>query len=96
MIVTRIRYNSICCHFALPVETHLAGSFDMKTARFAEGYFIGDYAGLDARATALLPFLVQTNSGNTGQSHRRVRVALNAQRPGKGAGASSGPYRGAR
>lgn len=46
-------------------ETHLAGSFDMKTAPVAEGYFIGDYAGLDSRGTAFLPFFVQTNSGNT-------------------------------
>ena len=29
-------------------ETHLAGSFDMLTAPFAEGYFLGDYAGLAA------------------------------------------------
>ncbi len=46
-------------------ETHLAGSFDMKTAPIARGYFIGDYSGLDARATSFLPFFVQTNSGNT-------------------------------
>lgn len=46
-------------------ELHLAGPFDMKTAPVAEGFFIGDYAGLDAKATAFIPFFVQTNSGNT-------------------------------
>lgn len=45
-------------------ETHLAGSFDMKTAPVAEGFFIGDYEGLDARGTAFLPFFIQTNSGD--------------------------------
>lgn len=46
-------------------ELHLAGPFDMKTAPNAEGFFIGDYAGLDARGAAFLPFFMQTNSGNT-------------------------------
>ncbi|CAB3714509.1 sialidase family protein [Paraburkholderia rhynchosiae] len=46
-------------------EVHLAGSFDLKTAPNAEGFFIGDYQGLDARGTAFVPFFVQTNSGNT-------------------------------
>jgi hypothetical protein len=46
-------------------ETHLAGSFDLKTAPYAEGYFVGDYEGLDARGTSFLPFFVKTNSGNT-------------------------------
>lgn len=46
-------------------ETHLAGSFDMKTAPVAEGFFIGDYAGLAAAGTKFVPFFIQTNSGNT-------------------------------
>lgn len=46
-------------------ELHLGGPFDMKTAPNAEGFFIGDYAGLDARGAAFLPFFVRTNSGNT-------------------------------
>ncbi len=46
-------------------ELHLAGSFDLKTAPNAEGFFVGDYQGLDARGTAFLPFFVQTNSGDT-------------------------------
>jgi hypothetical protein len=44
---------------------HLAGSFDMKTAPDAGGFFVGDYEGLAAVGTAFLPFFVQTNSGNT-------------------------------
>lgn len=48
-------------------EERLAGPFDMKTAPISEGegYFIGDYSGLDARGTAFVPFFVLTNSGNT-------------------------------
>ena len=46
-------------------EVHLSGPFDLKTAPVAEGYFVGDYAGLDASGTSFLPFFVQTNSGNT-------------------------------
>jgi hypothetical protein len=45
-------------------ETHLAGSFDMKTAPDAEGFFVGDYEGLDAMGTKFVPLFVQTNSGN--------------------------------
>jgi hypothetical protein len=29
-------------------EDHVSGPFDMATAAFARGYFVGDYAGLDA------------------------------------------------
>ncbi|AHE36381.1 hypothetical protein AQ837_15675 [Burkholderia pseudomallei] len=46
-------------------ERRIAGPFDMRTAPVAEGFFIGDYAGLDTRGTSFLPFFVQTNSGNT-------------------------------
>jgi len=46
-------------------ELHVAGPFDMKTAPNAEGFFVGDYQGLDARGTAFVPLFVQTNSGNT-------------------------------
>ena len=45
-------------------ESHLAGPFDMKTAPVAEGFFIGDYAGLAATGTKFVPFFIQTNSGN--------------------------------
>ena len=46
-------------------EVHLAGSFDMLTAPFAAGFFVGDYEGLEAAGTAFVPFFVQANSGNT-------------------------------
>jgi hypothetical protein len=45
-------------------ETHIAGSFDMLTAPFASGFFVGDYEGLDTSGTSFLPFFVQANSGN--------------------------------
>jgi Neuraminidase (sialidase) len=46
-------------------EVQVAGPFDMRTAPNAEGFFVGDYQGLDTRGTAFVPFFVQTNSGNT-------------------------------
>lgn len=46
-------------------ETHVAGSFDMETAPFAQGFFVGDYEGLASVGNAFLPFFIQTNSGNT-------------------------------
>jgi len=46
-------------------EAHLAGSFDMLTAPFAGGFFVGDYEGMDVAGTAFYPFFVQANSGNT-------------------------------
>jgi hypothetical protein len=45
-------------------EAHLAGPFDLKTAPFAEGYFVGDYQGLVSIGSTFVPFFVQTNSGN--------------------------------
>ncbi|HEX9371934.1 MAG TPA: sialidase family protein [Roseiflexaceae bacterium] len=46
-------------------EVHLAGPFDMLTAPFAVGFFVGDYEGLDASGTTFHPFFVAANSGNT-------------------------------
>jgi BNR repeat-like domain len=46
-------------------ETHITGSFDMLTAPFASGFFVGDYEGLDTSSTSFQPFFVQANSGNT-------------------------------
>lgn len=46
-------------------ETHIAGSFDMLTAPFASGFFVGDYEGLDTSSTSFQPFFVQANSGDT-------------------------------
>jgi len=46
-------------------EVHLAGSFDMLTAPFARGFFVGDYEGLAAAGTTFRPLFVLANSGNT-------------------------------
>jgi hypothetical protein len=46
-------------------ETHIAGPFDMLTAPFASGLFVGDYEGLAHIGNSFLPFFVMTNSGNT-------------------------------
>ena len=46
-------------------EQHLAGPFDMLTAPYAEGFFLGDYQGLVASGNAFRPFFAATNSGNT-------------------------------
>jgi hypothetical protein len=42
-------------------EVGVAGPFDMLTAPFARGFFVGDYEGL---SPDLMPFFVQANSGN--------------------------------
>jgi hypothetical protein len=46
-------------------ETHLAGPFDIETAPFARGYFLGDYEGLASSGNRFMPFFIQANSGNT-------------------------------
>jgi Neuraminidase (sialidase) len=45
-------------------ETRLAGGFDMKSAPYAGGYFIGDYQGLASYDDTFYPFFVGANSGN--------------------------------
>ena len=45
-------------------ETALAGPFDLLTAPFAEGYFLGDYEGLAWDGSAFLAFFAAANSGN--------------------------------
>jgi hypothetical protein len=50
---------------SLGSETHIAGPFDMLTAPFASGFFVGDYEGLTAVGTTFHPFFVAANSGNT-------------------------------
>jgi hypothetical protein len=42
-------------------EVGVSGPFDMLTAPYARGYFVGDYEGL---GRDLMPFFVQANSGN--------------------------------
>ena len=46
-------------------EAHLAGSFDMKNAPNAGGFFVGDYEGLATIGNTFVPVFVQTNPGNT-------------------------------
>jgi hypothetical protein len=46
-------------------EQHISGPFDMKTAPFARGFFVGDYEGLGVAGTAFQPFFVTANTGNT-------------------------------
>jgi hypothetical protein len=45
-------------------ETHLSGPFDMRTAPYAGGYFVGDYEGLDSVGNVFRPFFVQANTGS--------------------------------
>jgi hypothetical protein len=45
-------------------EQHVTGSFDMRTAPNAGGFFVGDYEGLDAIGTTFVPFFVSANSGD--------------------------------
>lgn len=45
-------------------EVHMAGPFDLLTAPNAGGLFLGDYQALIGAGELLLPFFVQTNSGN--------------------------------
>jgi hypothetical protein len=45
-------------------ERHVGGSFDMRTAPVARGFFVGDYEGLTHLQDQFVPFFVMTNSGN--------------------------------
>ena len=48
-----------------PSEARLTpNSFDMRTAPFAEGYFVGDYEGLDNAGNAFTPLFVIANNGD--------------------------------
>jgi hypothetical protein len=45
-------------------EVHITGPFDMLTAPFASGFFVGDYEGLANDGPTFVPFFVKANSGN--------------------------------
>jgi hypothetical protein len=47
-----------------PRERVTDGSFDMRTAPFAEGFFVGDYEGLTSMQRRFVPGFVAANSGN--------------------------------
>lgn len=59
-------------------ETRVAGPFDMLTAPFARGFFVGDYEALGTTGESLLPFFVQANSGNL-QNRTDVFAALSGE-----------------
>jgi hypothetical protein len=57
--------HSACSELANWSEVRIAGSFDMETAPFARGFFVGDYEGLASNGNHFLPFFIQANTGNT-------------------------------
>jgi hypothetical protein len=67
-------------------ETHLAGPFDLRTAPFAGGLFLGDYMGLAATPDAWLALHART----TGNAFDPTNVYL-ARVPRAIAGAAYGP-----
>lgn len=60
-----IHCHANCTNPANWSETRVAGPFDMETAPFAVGYFVGDYEGLTSVGNSFVPLFVQANSGNT-------------------------------
>jgi Neuraminidase (sialidase) len=60
-------------------EQHLAGPFDMETAPFARGYFLGDYEGLATIGDDFLAFLALANTGDT--SNRTDIFSVRASAP---------------
>jgi hypothetical protein len=48
-----------------PREEITDGSFDMRTAPFANGFFTGDYEGLESAGGEFIPFVSIANTGNT-------------------------------
>ena len=57
--------HGTCTNPANWSEVHVAGPFDMETAPFSRGFFVGDYEGLASFGNTFVPFFVQTNTGNT-------------------------------
>ena len=57
-------FRTVTSTLSLGDETHITGPFDMLTAPFARGFFVGDYEGLDTSGTTFHPFFVAANSGN--------------------------------
>jgi len=45
-------------------ESRITETFDMATAPFAGGYFLGDYQSLVSSNNVFIPFFVKTNSGD--------------------------------
>jgi len=63
-------------------ESRVAGPFDLSTAPFANGLFLGDYQGLVAAGSTFVPFYAAVNTGDlanrTNVFASRVPVALPA------------------
>jgi hypothetical protein len=58
-------FRSLDSGLTLGTETPITGPFDMLTAPFAGGFFVGDYEGLATSGKTFHPFFVAANSGNT-------------------------------
>jgi hypothetical protein len=52
-------------HFADEARLTPGGSFDMRTAPYARGYFVGDYEGLDNIGNGFTPFFIQANGSDS-------------------------------
>ncbi len=59
-----IHCHAVCGDPGSWTENHAAGPFDMETAPFARGLFVGDYEGLTTAGNTFLALFVQANSGN--------------------------------
>ena len=59
-----VRCRSSCSDPLRWSETHVAGPFDMQTAPYSRGYFVGDYEGLAALGQGFIALFVATNSGD--------------------------------
>jgi hypothetical protein len=57
-----VHCHSGCTNRANWSETHVAGSFNIKRAPTARGYFLGDYEGLVAAGTGFRAFFARTTS----------------------------------
>ncbi len=58
-------FRPVTSSLSLGTEEHIAGPFDMLTAPFARGFFVGDYEGLDTSGTTFHPFFVQAKPAST-------------------------------
>lgn len=59
-------------------EAALAPPFDLRTAPFAQGWFVGDYQGLVHAGEAFLPFFSMTNASDGGRAEVFFRPAAAA------------------
>jgi hypothetical protein len=57
-------------------ETHLYGPFDMLSAPFARGSFVGDYDGLDASGDNFVSLSIRANDGNTANRTDAVETTV--------------------